>query len=364
MSFENKSFPLTVFYLPNPLPDDALALFEGKIAGKLDDVRDELAVGWVSGRHLLELCIDESTAYVGSNLYLNLRLAQRKMPRVLLKAECRMLELQYLQENQTDYVPAKVRREFREDIQSRRLGQIPPSVVGIPMLIDASANMLYLGTASMRNRDHFLSNFYDTVKLELRQQDSAELMFRLFQQDEGDLPPVNFSAENQETGGIPGRDFLTWLWYFSEMRGGKVKMENYGDFELMVDGPLTFATYDEGHGATEIAVKKGNPLCSAEAKAALTVGKKLRKAKIVMVRGEDAWTTMFDADQFNFSSFTPPKGEQIEPLAVLEERLNYLHIFQSAFQEYFRTFVNVLKSPDWEKEQNQIQNWAAERDSL
>ena len=39
--------------LRNPMPENYLELFAKHSAGKLDDVKDEPVLGWVSGRHLL-----------------------------------------------------------------------------------------------------------------------------------------------------------------------------------------------------------------------------------------------------------------------------------------------------------------------
>ena len=62
MSFETGSISLMICPLRNPMPDNYLELFAKHSAGKLDDVKDEPVLGWVSGRHLLENIIDENTS--------------------------------------------------------------------------------------------------------------------------------------------------------------------------------------------------------------------------------------------------------------------------------------------------------------
>ena len=80
MSFETGSISLMICPLRNPLPEDYLARFAKYSAGKLDDVKDEPVMGWVSGRHLLENRIDETTSMCGGFPYLNLRKTERKVP--------------------------------------------------------------------------------------------------------------------------------------------------------------------------------------------------------------------------------------------------------------------------------------------
>ena len=90
MPFDRGTFSLSILKLTGDLPSDALEKLDAMKAGKLDEVKDEQQVGWVSGRHLLERRIDEETAFLGGHIYLNLRTAQRKVPSALLNAEAKM----------------------------------------------------------------------------------------------------------------------------------------------------------------------------------------------------------------------------------------------------------------------------------
>lgn len=364
MSFEKGTFALSIFRLPEKMPEETLELFSAKAAKKLDDLKTEEDTGWVSGRHLLELRMDEETAICGGNYYVHMRTAQRKIPSALLNAECRMLELNYIQEHDSDFVPSKIRREIKENIELKRVEKMPPQITGIPLVIDRSSNLLYLGTSSTKAIDTFLSFFYDTFKMEPVQIDIEDIMIRLFSETPETLPRISFSASAHEEDFIPGRDFLTWLWYFSETQDGKIMLDNYGSLSLIVEGPLSFALLDEAGGAGETVVKKGAPLRSAEAKAALAVGKKLKKAKVTIVQADNVWSGTFDADKFCFSGLSLPDGEEMEIHSKFEERVNFLNIFRLALEEYFKTFVESVKSMNWPEELANIQKWSADRESL
>jgi len=54
MSFEKGTTALTIYRLPEKLPEDALEMFAAKAAGPYQDTGAEECIGWVSGRHLLE----------------------------------------------------------------------------------------------------------------------------------------------------------------------------------------------------------------------------------------------------------------------------------------------------------------------
>ena len=121
---------------------------------------------------------------------------------------------------------------------------------------------------------------------------------------------------------------------------------------------------DETHGAGETVVKKGVPQNSAEAKAALSVGKKLKKAQIDLFHGEHIWAGMMDADNMAFSGLSLPDGEEMDPHSMFEERVNFLDMFRLALEEYVKTFIEHLKSPEWKTEQEKIHKWSVERESL
>ncbi len=361
MSFERGSFALTIFRLPEKLPNNAIELFESRAAGKLDSVKDELAIGWVGGRHLLETNINEETVICGGHFYLNLRTAQRKIPSSLLNAECRKEELTYMHMNKLLFVPNKIRRQIKKDVEEKRLMNMPPMISGIPFIIDKSSSMLYLGTSSPKKIDTFLAFFQDTFKMEPKQISIDDMMFRMFKDKIDALNPVRFS-KNCKAESNPGRDFITWLWFYSEEKGGKIRTKDFGEFELMIEGPITFALADEAEGSGETVVRKGNPLRSAEAKAALDVGKKIKKAKFTLARDKEIWTGTVDADLLAFSGMKLPEGEKLDdPGSVFAERVNLLHIFQNVIQEYFRLFATSAASDKWSKDEAEILKWSAEK---
>ena len=364
MPFDRGSVTFTVFSLPERLPENYVELFYGRRAGKLDDISEDVQIGWVTGRHLLESNIVEETTICGGHVYLNMRKAERKIPASLLNAICKREELVWMAANEAPKVPAKVKKDIREEMVEKHLMKMPPHITGLPFVIDMAAKMLYLGSGSQTQIDDFVAFFNQTVGIEPHQMTVEEMMFRHFKTDCRDLPQLKLSHNAQDDETVHARDFLTWLWYFSETTGGKLQSDKYGDFELMLEGPLTLAFFMEGQGATETTVKKGLPQKSAEAKVALAIGKKLRKSKLTIARGEDIWTGAFDADKCSFSSLRLPDGQEMEEHSRFAERVQNLYVFQDVFQEYFKAYVDFVTADDWEAKQLEIITWASERDSF
>ncbi len=365
MSFQKGSLALTIFKLYKPLPGNHLDLFSADAAGKLDDVKMEPQVGWVSGRHLLENKIDDETAFGGGGyLHLNLRTAEKKVPASFLNALCVMRELQFMQEEQRDLVPSKKRKEIKQEIIEEYTDKMTPTFTGIPFVIDSKTNILYLGTASLGQIDNFIAFFNKTVGIEPIPVGPKEIVFSELKEDIVHLPVINFSDNETQESEI-GFDFLTWLWFSCEKEKSIVDLDNFGKFKVFIEAPLTLAfSSDDAKGSGETSVKKGdNPAHSAEVKAALNVGKKLKKAKLWLIRDEDVWKGTFDAEKFNFSGLQLPDGEEMDASSRFAERITNLHIFQLAIKKYFIQFVKTLKSDKWSETEKEIRGWVAERAS-
>lgn len=361
MPFESGTFALSVFQIYEDIPENALELFAAKSAGKLDDVKTEPQIGWVSGRHLLERRIEEETAVVGAGyVYLNLRTAQRKIPSSLLKAECKMEELVYSKATGCIDIPRKVKKEIKKSIEEKRLPQMVPQFSGIPMVLDRGNKVLYMGASSQKQIDVFCVHFLDTLKIKLNQL-NQDLLFVENKKDVRSYKGMSL-VQGEVEEPFPMRDFLTWLWYFSEEEKGEIRVDGHGDFAFTLDGPLCFIA--DGKGALESVVRKGNPLRSAEALTALKVGKKMKKAKIIIAKDNLIWSAVFDADKFAFSSVSLPEGEEMEAGERFTERMEHVRTFVAIVRALFARFLGEAEKNTWKDKVKKIKAWAESREAF
>lgn len=356
---------MTMFEFSRDLPEDLVELFAARHAGAFNSIGEEPEVGWVTGRHLLDNDINGESCQIGGCYYFNLRKAEKKIPAALLNAICRKDEFAYMQENQMDFVPSKIRRQIKEQAKERYLGKMLPALSGIPVAIHPHEKFLILGASSRTQQEYFIENFMNTVKNEPLPINPGYWLEKFFQTTETSMPTINWGADTVPPDEpMTGRDFLTYLWYAGE-NGIKVKHSIYGEFEVMVEGPLSFALERESYGAQEITVKKGeNPMRSAEAKAALAAGKRLKKAKLHIARLDQAWSCTFDADNFAFGSVKLPEGENMNRDEIFADRMENILVFKGALEEYFKLFAQNCLSPEFDKFQRQLKDWAAGIDGV
>jgi len=361
MSFISGSTALTICKLSAKLPEDYLNRLAAQALCKLDDVKDEPAYGWAGYAHS-QAPIDEAEAILGGHLCIQLVKAERKIPSATFQDACRRQEQAYMLANNGRTPAGKDRKRIKEEVRERLLMKCPVTLSSIPVAVDLSSMTLYAGTASPHQLGNVIALFHKSLGVEPRPFSVNELM-ELMNGKESDLPVLSLGGRAIEEP-TPARDFLTWLWYFAEEKGAKIDVPLNGDFEAMVEGPLVLAA-QEAKGAAESAVKKGGcPTVSAEAKAALLPGKKLKKATLAIACGKQVWRGTFDADKFAFSGLNLPEGEEMEKNARFEERMEAFHSLTEALKTYFIDFSAIMRSEAKTKTEQAMRKWVQDREGI
>lgn len=351
-----------MLYLSQSMPRNALERFAARLAPPLDALGGGQIHGWVGGRHLLDRTINESTAIFAGYLRLTLMAAERKIPESLLRAECRMEELAHLQATGQAELNRKTRGEIRRQVEERLLPSMPPQLQGITLVHEPRCDMLYAEALSDKQLDAFAVNFRETMGFGVIPVTPVTAAMKRLQRDLRDLAPTSFSPEcpDEEASNSPGQDFLTWIWFCSEARTGLFKLPELGEYGVILDGALTF--FMEGRGAHETVLRHGFPMLSAEAKTALLSGKKLRRATLLIARGDETWRVTVDGDQFVLRGLKLPQGEKLEALSRFQERMVLLNRFRDVFLTLYDLFLKErLDAARWQATRKEIHRWVAGR---
>lgn len=367
MSFESKNITMTMFRLSEKLPEDVLELFDGRSAGKLDDVGEKLQVGWTSGRNLLDTEINEDTSIVGGHILLNLRFAEKKIPASFMKELCKREEYNKMESWGVECISNKDKREIRENVKKEYINRFPPCVSGVEVAIDRASNMLYLGTCSNAKINYFTQLFTIATGIEAVKVEVEELAFQYYQDTNKNnaldfafsFPNVNFAGVENDDPKSLSRDFLTWLWWLSENRE-----DNKTEFELCLDGSMKLGFMSSGLGATETTVNMGLPQKSAEVKSALISGKKLCKTKLIFANAEKRWSFGFNADTFGFNCLSLPDGEQMERHSKFQERIDNINDFYKILKLFYFEFCKFVLGDGFKEREKILQQWVEERESF
>jgi hypothetical protein len=160
-----------------------------------------------------------------------------------------------------------------------------------------------------------------------------------------------------------GQEFLTWLWYKSDERGGTVFLPGTGDIQLVFEKHMLLE-YGEGESFEKI-VCQGLQAELKEARTGLRMGKKLEQARIHLVLGEYEWFLTLKGSMLEFRNVKLPKTmtgaeESDDPDAVegrLLDRIGLLETATRAVDDLFRIFLEVRTSAGWQEELVKVSTW-------
>ncbi len=161
-----------------------------------------------------------------------------------------------------------------------------------------------------------------------------------------------------------GQEFLTWLWFKSEERGGTIFLPEAGEDIQLVFEKHMMLEYGEGENREKL-ICRGLMTELQEARTGLAMGKKLEQARMLLTRGEYEWNLSFKATLMEFRNVKPPKTmgsaeEGNDPEAVEGRLLEHLSLHEMVVRtvdQLFRMFLELRIGSGWEQELTRIRVW-------
>ncbi len=367
MGFESGGMSFRVYEATGQLTPDSLAQFQKTALPDIRTLHDDAITGWVSPDHLLDRDITEEKALRGNYMVLTLSKAQRKIPSSYLRAECKIREKAEMARRGVNFLNRADRAEIKRDTIAELLPTMPPTLTGIPCVFRLTDPFAVIEAMTDKRQDAIAAGFKNATGYDLVAWTPQHASLRLRGFDTEHLEPACFSDEADASQMAPdiGLDFMTWLWFYWEAKGGLVKASPLPDAEqyaTMLEGPLTF--YLEGEGAHQAVLSEGEPLLSSEAKTALVGGKKLCAAKFSVAFGNGTWECRVDARTFAFRGLKVPKSDAKEPGEQFQARMEMLQTFLGVFWELYGMFLDIRKDEEeWKKTVDEMKTWISEREA-
>jgi len=161
-----------------------------------------------------------------------------------------------------------------------------------------------------------------------------------------------------------GQEFLTWLWWKSEERGGSVEIPVFGDITVVFEKHMLLE-YGEGEYSEKL-VCTGLQTELKEARTGLLMGKKLEQARIQIVKDSYEWNFTLGAALFEFRNVKLPKtagteqgagNSEEETEGMILERVFLFEELVRIVNDLFRMFLKVRISSEWPVELQTIRSW-------
>jgi recombination associated protein RdgC len=252
----------------------------------------------------------------------------------------------YLQESGQKRLYREQRERIREAVRTELLKNIPPVTAIYDVAINTTSGIVYVSFLTNKLIQEFMDIFKEAFGLRVK-------FFDLV------------SNEDLEKAGLSlmtvGREFMTWLWFKSQQRDGKIAM-NGEDYAVNFVRRMAL---ESGEGEmTETVVCSGVNFDLNEAKEALRQGKKVKDARLRIEKDGTAWEFGYKGDSFQFQSVKLPMSAEVEENETPEgrnlERLFMVSAMIDVMDELFKTFLRIRISTEWAQELSAMLAWAEE----
>ena len=144
-----------------------------------------------------------------------------------------------------------------------------------------------------------------------------------------------------------GREFLLWIWFKSEITGGRYKVDHM-DAELYVDRRIVLQQDDET-GSEKITCTGENPNLK-EARFGLSENKQVIESKLRLVIDDNEFSFILDSAWMNLKSFKSPKIMQDineDPEGIFYEKMYLIDQAISTLDAIYSQFISLRLSPEW-----------------
>ena len=360
MAFDTGRPSFRLFYLQQQYDSSLVEEFAKHAVQPLSTIKTEPITGWVTGRHLLDRNITDERCVIGPYLHLQLLKAEKKIPGSLLTAHRKMEEEVEMKAREVHTLSRKAKSEVKQRVIASLMPQMPPTLSGIPVVVDFRNDRLVAGALGDQQIDRLSPAFKEAAGTMPILVTASTAAMKRKQVNVRDLEGVSFSPDPNVEPPVEctlGMDFFTWLWFNWEVNGSVFHLPNGHEAGYMLEGPVTF--FRDGEGAHEALLRNGQPLDGDEAMVALFCGKKLKRAKFVLAVDKDAISATVDAD-FSFRSVKLPKSEMEEEEGQFEERMMRIELFCDAWFTLFDRFLDLrTDAKAWNRTLSAMREWIA-----
>jgi len=332
---------------------------------------EEKTSGWTSAENVLDTQFEYANYSVGDYLAFAFRLDRKSVPPSLLKIRFLEAEKKALTAKDKKFLSKGEKEEIKERIHLDLLNKTFPVPSFFDVCWSLSQNWVVFGSLSPKVTEEFEKLFKKSFNLTLSPLvpwDPQHLDRSLAEKMASLKDGVFLNPQTPDPGkaGPPllGREFLTWLWFKSEERGGAVQVSGAADVEISFARRL--ALESGGGEYSESIVCQGLHAGLKEGKAAIQEGKKVKEARIQLGVGPEKFEFTLKGDSFHFQTLRFPAGleeaeeEENDKGGRVLERIYLMEKAVKTTDRLFNTFLKRRLSPQWASEEiPRIRKWLA-----
>jgi len=348
------SFTFSRFYVEGQLPQAFLNFINSRIKANAYTASrkssEEKNMGWVSLNDILDAGFAKADYALGDYLIFSLRVDRKLISPKLMKIKLLEEERRFLAESGKDRIQKQMSSAMKDKVKLDLLAKTDPIPSFYDVCWSVSRNVLYFSSLSENVAQDFADLFHQTFSLTLKP----------FSPQENSL--LKKDPDAADSASLIGREFLTWLWFKSEERNGRVTLSDKEEIEMHF---LKRIVLEAGEGEySQGVVCHGIHAELKEGKEAIRQGKKVKEAGIRLSHDKNEWEFTFKGDSFHFQSLKMPQADLQEtaedPSGGLLERIYLIENAVKTMDALYDSFLKIRFSPEWkDKETRLMAKWLA-----
>jgi recombination associated protein RdgC len=257
-------------------------------------------------------------------------------------------ERRFLAQSGKNRINKQMAGGIKDKVKLELLARLDPIPSFYDVCWSVGKNTLYFSSLADKVADDFVDLFKKTFSLNLRR----------FLPQEDKL--ITKESDSTDAVSLIGREFLTWLWFKSEERDGRIKTSDTEEVELHF---LKRIVLEAGEGEySQGVVCHGIHAELKEGKEAIRQGKKVKEAGIKLIYNQNEWEFTLKADSFHFQSLKLPQTDWQEipedPSGSLLERIYLIENAVKTIDSLYKSFLQIRYSSQWGgKETKLLAKW-------
>lgn len=361
----------TRFRVIDPVPDGLWAeipqLLKNGAFLDIDDTTEDQADGWVSFDDYLDTTWQAGPPQKGAYLAFSLRLDIRRVPAGVVRKYLDLALKREKAENEKNgrkFISRERRKELKEQVQMALRKRFLPVPGEFNVIWNTANNEIWFASTQEKVIELFAQRFLDTFKLHIEQLTPPALALSML----GDAAEADIhSADSVDytMDGILGQDFLTWLWFKSDVAYTLFRTDDGQPFQVSMEKRMTVTGFVgcDRETASVTASDTGSPL--SEARLGLHRGKKVASALIHLTKDDFVSDVSVKAADFSLNSLKTPKIDKPDrdddPDALFLEKAFLIETAVTLLDCLYRQFLGLrLDEGKWKKTTDEMMLWAKE----
>ena len=370
MGFLASTCSFTRFRIIDPVPDELWAeipqLLKNGAFLDIDESAESQADGWVSFDDYLDTTWQAGPPQKGAYIAFSLRVDTRRIPAGVVRKHLVLALKREKAENEKNgkkFISRERRKELKELVQLSLRRHFLPVPGEFNVIWNTANNEIWFASTQEKVIELFAQRFLDTFKLHIEQQIPRYLALSMLGKEAEeaihDADSVDYTLD-----GILGQDFLTWLWFKSDVAPSFFRTDDGQPFQVSMEKRVT-VTGGEGSERETTSVSANIDSSLSEARLGLHRGKKVTRALIHLTKDDFGFDVSVKAADFSLNSLKTPKIDKSDrdddPDSLFLEKVFLIETAVTLMDCLYRQFLGLRLDRDkWDKTTGEMMKWMGE----